>query len=89
MRVGCIEGENRDGRAFCKSGKGICRFKANLCTTTLPIHFASKSLATLYKNVIATDASEKQLEFATKLPNIRYQHTPSTMSMTELEQMEP
>ncbi|XP_020236002.1 putative methyltransferase DDB_G0268948 [Cajanus cajan] len=48
---------------------------------------AAKSLAKLYKNVIATDASEKQLEFATKLPNVRYQHTPSTMSMTELEQM--
>ncbi|PNX71809.1 S-adenosylmethionine-dependent methyltransferase, partial [Trifolium pratense] len=48
---------------------------------------AAKSLATLYENVIATDASEKQLEFAAKLPNIRYQHTPSTMSMTELEQL--
>ncbi|XP_058782338.1 uncharacterized protein LOC131656724 [Vicia villosa] len=48
---------------------------------------AAKSLSTFYKNVIATDASEKQLEFAAKLPNIRYQHTPSTMSMTELEQM--
>ncbi|KAJ1404190.1 S-adenosyl-L-methionine-dependent methyltransferase [Sesbania bispinosa] len=43
-------------------------------------------LATVYKNVIATDVSEKQLEFATKLPNVRYQHTPSTMSMAELEQ---
>lgn len=48
---------------------------------------AAKSLSTLYKNVIATDASEKQLEFATKLPNVRYQHTPSTMSITDLEQM--
>ncbi|TKY62689.1 methyltransferase protein [Spatholobus suberectus] len=48
---------------------------------------AAKSLAMLYKNVIATDASEKQLEFAAKLPNVRYQHTPSTMSMTEVEQM--
>ncbi|KAK7290786.1 hypothetical protein RIF29_05477 [Crotalaria pallida] len=47
---------------------------------------AAKSLAAIYKNVIATDASEKQLEFATKLPNIKYQHTPSTMSTTELEQ---
>ncbi|XP_004493415.1 uncharacterized protein [Cicer arietinum] len=48
---------------------------------------AAKSLATLYKNVIATDVSEKQLEFATKLPNVRYQHTPSTMSKIELEQL--
>jgi len=44
-------------------------------------------LAELYKNVIATDASEKQLELAAKLPNVKYQHTPSTMSMTEVEQM--
>ncbi|KEH23633.1 S-adenosylmethionine-dependent methyltransferase [Medicago truncatula] len=57
---------------------------------------APKSLATLYNNVVATDASEKQLEFATLLHNVRYQHTPSTMSaqprflimsMAELEQM--
>ncbi|XP_057437975.1 uncharacterized protein LOC130730098 [Lotus japonicus] len=47
---------------------------------------AAKSLAELYQNVIATDASEKQLEFATKLPNVRYQHTPSTMSIAEVEQ---
>ncbi|XP_020235982.1 putative methyltransferase DDB_G0268948 [Cajanus cajan] len=48
---------------------------------------AAKSLAAIYENVIATDASEKQLEFAAKIPNVRYQHTPSIMSMTELEQM--
>lgn len=36
--------------------------------------------------MVATDASEKQLEFAAKLPNVRYEHTPSTMSMAELEQ---
>lgn len=48
---------------------------------------AAKSLAAIYKNVIATDASDKQLEFAAKLPNVRYQHTPSTMSTAELEQM--
>ncbi|RHN47857.1 putative S-adenosyl-L-methionine-dependent methyltransferase [Medicago truncatula] len=42
---------------------------------------APKSLATLYNNVVATDASEKQLEFATLLHNVRYQHTPSTMSV--------
>ena len=43
-------------------------------------------LAKIYKNVIATDTSPKQLEFAIKLPNIRYQLTPPTMSITELEQ---
>ncbi|KAL2320679.1 hypothetical protein Fmac_029648 [Flemingia macrophylla] len=48
---------------------------------------AARSLAVIYENVIATDASEKQLEFAAELPNVRYQHTPPTMSMTELEQM--
>ncbi|XP_028761485.1 putative methyltransferase DDB_G0268948 [Neltuma alba] len=47
---------------------------------------AAQSLAEIYKNVIGTDASEKQLEYAVKLPNVRYQHTPSTMSMAELEQ---
>ena len=36
--------------------------------------------------MIATDANEKQLKFATKLPNVRYQHTSSIMSMAELEQ---
>ncbi|KAK7396182.1 hypothetical protein VNO78_17000 [Psophocarpus tetragonolobus] len=48
---------------------------------------AAKSLAGMYEAVIATDASEKQLEFAVKLSNVRYQHTPSTMTMAELEQM--
>ncbi|RDY08726.1 putative methyltransferase [Mucuna pruriens] len=47
---------------------------------------AAKSLAGIYEKVIATDASEKQLEFAGKLPNVRYQHTPSIMSKSELEQ---
>ncbi|KAK7290787.1 hypothetical protein RIF29_05479 [Crotalaria pallida] len=47
---------------------------------------AAKSIAAIYKNVIATDTSEKQLEFAIKLPNVRYQHTPSTMSMADIEQ---
>ncbi|KAK7286697.1 hypothetical protein RJT34_21882 [Clitoria ternatea] len=47
---------------------------------------AAKSLAVTYKNIIATDVSEKQLEFATKVPNVRYQHTPPTMTMAELEQ---
>ncbi|XP_027351899.1 putative methyltransferase DDB_G0268948 [Abrus precatorius] len=48
---------------------------------------AAKSLSMIYKNVIATDTSETQLEFAAKFPNVRYQHTPSTMSMAELEQV--
>lgn len=48
---------------------------------------AAKSLAALYKNVIATDVSEQQLEFATKLSNVQYKHTPSTMSIPELEQI--
>ncbi|CAJ1913848.1 unnamed protein product [Sphenostylis stenocarpa] len=48
---------------------------------------AAKSLAVLYENVIATDASAKQLEFAVELPNVLYQHTPAIMSMAELEQM--
>ncbi|XP_061367583.1 uncharacterized protein LOC133310636 [Gastrolobium bilobum] len=47
---------------------------------------AAISLAAIYKNVIATDASDKQLEFAAKLLNVRYQHTSSTMTMAELEQ---
>ncbi|CAK7340202.1 unnamed protein product [Dovyalis caffra] len=43
-------------------------------------------LAGIYKNVVGTDTSLKQLEFAPKLPNVRYQHTPPVMSMAELEQ---
>jgi hypothetical protein len=35
--------------------------------------------------VIATDTSPKQLSLAPRLPNIRYQQTPPTMSMAELE----
>ncbi|XP_057720943.1 uncharacterized protein LOC130935274 [Arachis stenosperma] len=47
---------------------------------------AAKHLAAIYKNVIGTDTSEKQLEFAIKLPNVKYQHTPPIMSMEEVEQ---
>ncbi|PNX76684.1 S-adenosylmethionine-dependent methyltransferase [Trifolium pratense] len=83
-----IGGENRDGRAFCKSGRGICYSRPTyppqlfqFIASKTPSHHlawdvatgtgqAAKSLATLYENVIATDASEKQLEFAAKLPNI-------------------
>ncbi|KAK4392510.1 putative methyltransferase DDB [Sesamum angolense] len=42
-------------------------------------------LANIYKNVVATDTSPKQLEFAAKLPNIRYQCTPPSMSIAELQ----
>ncbi|KAK7860231.1 uncharacterized protein LOC111991632 [Quercus suber] len=46
---------------------------------------AARSLAGIYKNVIATDTSPKQLSFAPRLPNVRYQLTPPTMSSAELE----
>ncbi|KAA8517226.1 hypothetical protein F0562_017522 [Nyssa sinensis] len=46
---------------------------------------AARSLAGIFKNVIATDASQKQLDFAPKLPNVRYQCTPANMSLEELE----
>ncbi|KAA8518023.1 hypothetical protein F0562_015496 [Nyssa sinensis] len=46
---------------------------------------AAISLAGIYKNVIATDTSQNQLDFAPKLPNVRYQCTPPGMSTTELE----
>ncbi|KAE7999262.1 hypothetical protein FH972_003713 [Carpinus fangiana] len=46
---------------------------------------AARSLAGIYKNVIATDTSPKQLSFAPRLHNIRYQQTPPTMSIAELE----
>lgn len=36
--------------------------------------------------MIATDASEKQLKFAAKVRNVRYEHTPSSMTMAEIEQ---
>ncbi|GLT28054.1 hypothetical protein SLA2020_030110 [Shorea laevis] len=47
---------------------------------------AARSLAKIYKNVVATDTSPTQLENATKVPNIRYQHTPPIMSTAELEE---
>ncbi|XP_038882824.1 putative methyltransferase DDB_G0268948 [Benincasa hispida] len=48
---------------------------------------AAYSLAAHYTTVIATDTSPKQLDFAAKLPNIHYRHTPSTMSIVEVEKM--
>ncbi|KAL3533639.1 hypothetical protein ACH5RR_007160 [Cinchona calisaya] len=46
---------------------------------------AASSLAKIYKNVIATDTSQKQLDFAPKLSNVRYQCTSAIMSDEELE----
>ncbi|KAI4341235.1 hypothetical protein MLD38_025983 [Melastoma candidum] len=47
---------------------------------------AAQSLAEIYKNVVATDTSPKQLEFAPKLPNIRYEHTSPVLSMLEFQE---
>lgn len=44
-------------------------------------------LAQIYKNVIATDTSQGQLDFAPPLPNVRYQCTPPDMSLSELKNM--
>ncbi|XP_027175901.1 putative methyltransferase DDB_G0268948 [Coffea eugenioides] len=46
---------------------------------------AASSLAKIYKNVIATDTSQKQLELASRLPNVQYKCTSPTMSAEELE----
>ncbi|XP_058204521.1 uncharacterized protein LOC131318628 [Rhododendron vialii] len=46
---------------------------------------AAKSLAKLYKNVVGTDTSQEQLDYAPKLPNVRYQCTPPNIPMSELE----
>lgn len=42
-------------------------------------------LASIYRNVIATDTSQNQLEFAEKLPNIRYQLTYPDMTTADLQ----
>ncbi|CAA0842832.1 S-adenosyl-L-methionine-dependent methyltransferases superfamily protein [Striga hermonthica] len=47
---------------------------------------SARSLANIYKNVIATDKSPRQLEFATKLPNITYKCTSPCMSISELQE---
>ncbi|XAR62342.1 hypothetical protein NMG60_11017068 [Bertholletia excelsa] len=47
---------------------------------------AAVALAGIFKNVVATDTSQGQLDFAPKLPNVRYQRTPPNMSAAELEQ---
>ncbi|KZV22439.1 hypothetical protein F511_19554 [Dorcoceras hygrometricum] len=46
---------------------------------------AAVSLANIYKKVIATDTSPKQLEVAPNLPNITYKCTSPNMSISELE----
>ncbi|XP_071720644.1 uncharacterized protein [Rutidosis leptorrhynchoides] len=46
---------------------------------------AAISLASIYKSVIGTDTSNKQLELAPKLPNIRYECTSANISMTDLK----
>ncbi|XP_058204524.1 uncharacterized protein LOC131318630 [Rhododendron vialii] len=48
---------------------------------------AAASLAQIYKNVIATDTSQGQLDFAPKIPNVRFQCTPPDMSLSELSNM--
>ncbi|GFY98162.1 S-adenosyl-L-methionine-dependent methyltransferases superfamily protein [Actinidia rufa] len=48
---------------------------------------AANALAGIYKNVVATDTSQKQLDFAPKLPNIQYKCTPPTMTMDEVERI--
>ncbi|ESR34523.1 hypothetical protein CICLE_v10005866mg [Citrus x clementina] len=47
---------------------------------------AAASLSGIFENVIGTETSPKQIEFATKLPNIRYELTSPAMSIAELEQ---
>ncbi|GMH20192.1 hypothetical protein Nepgr_022033 [Nepenthes gracilis] len=48
---------------------------------------AAKSLAEIFKKVIATDVSQDQLQYATQLPNIHYHCTPPTMSTTKLRRI--
>ncbi|KAD2805609.1 hypothetical protein E3N88_38986 [Mikania micrantha] len=43
-------------------------------------------LASIYKRVIGTDTSKKQLEFAPDLPNVRYELTSSKITMSELKE---
>ncbi|KAK9054168.1 hypothetical protein SSX86_025245 [Deinandra increscens subsp. villosa] len=47
---------------------------------------AAASLASIYKSVIGTDTSKKQLEFAPDLPNIRYELTSANISRSEMEE---
>lgn len=42
-------------------------------------------LAEIYKNVVGTDTSQTQLDFAPKLPNIRYRQTSPDMTTSDLQ----
>ncbi|KAK9671251.1 hypothetical protein RND81_12G016700 [Saponaria officinalis] len=44
-------------------------------------------LAEIFKNVIATDTSAKQLLYAPKLPNVKYLKTPPNMSIDETQKL--
>lgn len=46
---------------------------------------AARSLAGMYKNVVATDISQKQLDLAPKLPNVRYQQTSPVSTIADIE----
>uniref|UniRef100_A0A7N0TL27 Methyltransferase type 11 domain-containing protein n=1 Tax=Kalanchoe fedtschenkoi TaxID=63787 RepID=A0A7N0TL27_KALFE len=45
---------------------------------------ATKSIAALYANVIATDTSAKQIQFAPSLPNAVFRHTPPSFPVSDL-----
>lgn len=46
---------------------------------------AAVPLADIFKKVVATDTSQEQLSYATKLPNIHYHRFPSTISTKDIE----
>ncbi|KAJ4978634.1 hypothetical protein NE237_009414 [Protea cynaroides] len=46
---------------------------------------AAFSLSEIFKDVVATDTSQEQLSFAPEIPNVRYQQTPPSMSIAEIE----
>ncbi|KAJ4780411.1 S-adenosyl-L-methionine-dependent methyltransferases superfamily protein [Rhynchospora pubera] len=46
---------------------------------------AAVVLAEKYKYVIGTDVSQQQLDHAQKLPNIRYVHTPDSLSLSDFQ----
>ncbi|XP_042491000.1 putative methyltransferase DDB_G0268948 [Macadamia integrifolia] len=48
---------------------------------------AAFSLAKIFKDVVGTDTSGEQLSLAHDLPNVRYQQTPPTMSIDEVESL--
>ncbi|KAG8052072.1 hypothetical protein GUJ93_ZPchr0001g29573 [Zizania palustris] len=45
---------------------------------------AVASLAKLYKDVVGTDTSAQQLDYAPCLPNVRYVHTPPDLPLTDI-----